>query len=104
MEVTSDSGCETVTSIVVDNILPSVATPLVTNNGPVCENETIELSILQNFVGNVVEYQWINGEGRVVSNARTVSLPANGSDAISPFTVQVMVDGCGYSTGIQLVE
>ena len=93
VEVTSANGCKAVSSIVVTNILPGVVTPTITTNSPVCEDENISLNILQSYAGSV-SYNWTNGAGTSIGTGSNVTLAANDANAISPYVVQVTVDGC----------
>ena len=93
VEVTSANGCKAVSSVVVTNILPGVETPNITTNSPVCEDENIVLNILQSYNGSV-SYTWTNGAGTNIGSGSSVTIGANAADAISPYVVQVTVDGC----------
>ena len=91
--VTSIAGCTAEASIDVNNIVEAPVTPTITVVDEVCITEMIDLSIQENYSGTIT-YTWTNGNGAVLSNAATVSIPANDPLAVSPYLVTVNIDGC----------
>ncbi len=92
--ITTEEGCTITESVTVDNIQETPATPTISSNSPVCINEVLTLTILEQYAGTNVSYQWINGAGQTIGTGASVVLSANDPTAISPFTVIVTVDGC----------
>ncbi|MEM1323458.1 MAG: gliding motility-associated C-terminal domain-containing protein [Bacteroidota bacterium] len=94
LTVTNITGCSTSSSVVVSNIAPTPATSTITSNGPVCEDENITLSIQEVYTGTAVSYNWTNGAGTSIGTGSSLSFAASAATAISPYRVQVTVDGC----------
>ncbi|MEM9917472.1 MAG: gliding motility-associated C-terminal domain-containing protein [Bacteroidota bacterium] len=94
LTVRSINGCSTTSSVLVDNIMETPVTPVLTSNGPLCITETIELFVQQTYTGTAVTYSWTNGAGQVIGANRDLSIPANSSIAIPPYRLAVTVDGC----------
>ncbi len=92
--VTSVSGCPVSESVTVSNIISTPVTPSITTNSPVCIDENISLNIQQVYVGAAINYSWINGAGTIIGVGSSLTIAANDVDAISPYSVQVTVDGC----------
>ena len=91
---TSSIGCETSESIVVNNVASNLATPVVVSSGPVCAGALISLNIQQTYTGTTVTYSWVNATGTEISTSNSLSILSTDANAISPYSVQVMVDGC----------
>ncbi len=105
LTTSSISNCSSVSSIVVDNIVPTTMTPTITSNSPICDNSDIELTIQENYTGVNVSYLWTNGNGDVVGTTRSISIATTNPLAISPYRVQVTVDGCssGISEPVEII-
>jgi len=80
--------------ITVNNIEPTPGMATITTNGPVCSNEDIILNIQETYAGTSVTYQWTNGAGTIIGTSASMSIPASNADAISPYRMEVIVDGC----------
>ena len=94
LTVTNISGCMSTASVVVNNISETPTSPTITSNSPVCEDENIILAIQEQYNGTTITYNWTNGAGTTISTNATVSIPATDPNAISPYRVEVTVDGC----------
>ncbi|MEM1323788.1 MAG: SdrD B-like domain-containing protein, partial [Bacteroidota bacterium] len=94
LTVSNSEGCSTTGNVVVGNITLQPLLPTITSNGPVCEDENITLSIQEVYTGTVVSYNWTNGAGTSIGNSSSLSFAASAATAISPYRVQVIVDGC----------
>ena len=66
LTVTSNQGCEVISTIFVGNIIDNPVTPAITSNGPVCIDDDIVFGIQQNYNGTTVNYTWTNGVGTVI--------------------------------------
>jgi len=92
--VTSIEGCTATASVDVTNVRSAPMQPLVNTNSPICEDENLEFFVATAYSGTV-SYTWTNGEGTIVGgNSASLSLAASAATAVSPFRVQVTVDGC----------
>ncbi|MEO1624474.1 MAG: gliding motility-associated C-terminal domain-containing protein, partial [Bacteroidota bacterium] len=94
LRVSSVSNCESVYSIVVDNIVAQPVQPQVIARSSVCEDEIIELRILQFYNGSSVDYEWFNGLGTSIGTTRDLDLTTSDARAVPPYYVFVTVDGC----------
>jgi len=103
LEVTDAGGCSNRMDLIVDAISTGLDKPITNANSPVCIDGTIAINLQTPYLGNAVSYNWINGLGNTVSTQRNLTLSANDSTAISPFFLQVFVDGC-RSPNSDLVE
>ncbi len=94
VEVTDANGCSNRVDLTVDAISAGPEQPLTNNNSPVCIDGIININLQTPYTGNSITYNWINGLGNTVSTDRNLNLAANDVNAISPFFLQVTIDGC----------
>lgn len=80
--------------------------PVPTTSCPpdVCAGEDIHLAVLQNYVGNNVQYQWVNASNQTIGFGQSLALNSASSMAQPPFRVRVTVDGhqTGYSAACDI--
>lgn len=88
----SRNGCESAPAFTVVNITPQPATPLITNNGPVCEGEFVTLTT--NIVGASL-YEWSGPNFNMVPTAtNTLTLNSSNANVEGNWTVKVTQFGC----------
>jgi len=97
LELTSIEGCVNQASVTVNTVREMPTQPVLTSNGPVCEDSDIVLTT-STPVSGTTTYQWRNGAGTALAafggTTRTLTIPATDAAAIQPFTLEVSVDGC----------
>ena len=103
LEITDASGCSSRADLNVDAISSEPAQPITNSNTPACIDGNIEINLQSNYTGTTITYNWINGLGNTVGSNRNLSLPATDPAVISPFTLQVTVDGC-LSPNSELID
>jgi len=99
-----ENGCPSKTSSLIVNVLGSTATPIIANNGPVCEDQKIVLTT-QSYTGKAVNYNWFGPSG-FVGNSTVPTFIINNSDKTDAgaYSVVVDVDGCSsLSSGYTFV-
>ncbi len=94
VKVTDANGCSNIAKITVDSILANPEKPILTGENAVCGGDNIELNLINNYTGTSVTYNWINGVGNTISTNQNLSIAAADTLAISPFGLEVTVDGC----------
>ena len=94
VEVTDANGCTNRADLTVDAISAGPEQPLTNNNSPVCLDGQININLQTPYSGTTITYNWINGVGNTVSTDRNLNIAANDVNAISPFFLQVTIDGC----------
>ena len=91
--VTNTNGCSSSETILVNNIEPTPAMPVLTSNGPVCEDGMINLSIQQSYATGAT-YTWTNGAGATIGTTASITINPTSATAISPYRVMVAEQGC----------
>jgi len=94
VNVRDANGCTAQGELTVNNITEGIDQPVINSNMPVCVDGTIEINLQTPYLGSTITYNWINGLGNSISTDRNLRLAANDTAAISPFILQVTVDGC----------
>lgn len=95
------NGCESAQGVESVVVFPSVDPPIITNNGPLCEGQTLLLEC-DPYTGANVEYVW-SGPG--ISPPVTTSDPIYTDSTVTLsdtgfYTVVVQVSGCSSAAGI----
>ncbi|MEM8908451.1 MAG: hypothetical protein AAGD05_11440, partial [Bacteroidota bacterium] len=98
--VSSDRGCTSTASVVVDHIVRQPVRPSISSNQAVCADQSIELSIQEQYTGTIITYNWTNGAGTTIGTASMLSIDADDANAISPYRVRVTVDGCSSDLSV----
>jgi len=94
VEVTDANACVNRADLTVDAISAGPEQPITNSNSPVCIDGMITINLQTPYTGSVITYNWINGQGNTVSTDRNLNLAANNPMAISPYFLQVTIDGC----------
>jgi len=94
LTVIDGGGCSNSADLVVDAISASPTQPMTNSNSPACIDGNVEINLQSNYTGTTITYNWINGLGNTVGTDRNLILAATDAAVISPFTLQVSVDGC----------
>jgi hypothetical protein len=85
----NSSGCVSAPSSTSVTINPNPAAPTASNNGPVCEDQTLQLSAS----GAAGSYNWVGPNG-FTSTQQNPSIPNGTLGASGTYNVWVTVDGC----------
>jgi hypothetical protein len=85
----NSSGCVSGAATTTVTINPNPAAPTASNNGPVCEGQTLQLSAS----GAAGSYNWVGPNG-FTSTQQNPSIPNGTLGASGTYNVWVTVDGC----------
>ncbi|MFK7982746.1 MAG: PKD domain-containing protein, partial [Saprospiraceae bacterium] len=92
--IANENGCNSFPVSTQVDITDGQIQPILTANGPICENESISLEIAQ-YIGNTVTYTWRKNGTLLPSNNNNQLIldPVSIADT-GTYEVQVEVDGC----------
>ena len=104
--VTNAIGCTASEQVCISNIQPKPIQPSTSSNSPVCFGDDVNLCATTAYTGIDITYLWRNAEGTVIGNGNCISFSSDDENAISPYNLQVTVDGCisDFSAPIHVVN
>ncbi|MFK8055962.1 MAG: hypothetical protein AB8F78_07585 [Saprospiraceae bacterium] len=97
---TSAAGCQSApatVSVTTIQVLPNQ--PVISGEAEVCTSDNLVLQATGYEVsGGAYVYAWTNGDGTVVGTSASLTLASTNVNAISPYRLDVTVDGCPAPT------
>ena len=97
LTVTSANDCTSQLSSTFVTVKPQPAQPFITNNGPVCEGEHLEIQT-NVYYGTVVTYNWTTPSGLIITNTPYLVYEPSSVTQNGNYSVSVTVDGCTSTT------
>ncbi len=100
VKATNVWGCSTQVSFVVSGVVDPLDKPQISTSGPVCQGNTVELSV-QSYAGTNVSYQWRrNGQPIPGATLSKLFLPQAGPADEGDYDVIVKVDQCTLQSDV----